>query len=150
MLFSITADQLSQWFKPTSRRAQELLPGLISRLINATAAVQGFRFPEGDAIRLHGPDGRTHVKTGNQFVPDGSALWEMGTGEGVGKKVGKDFAKRSRAVADATSDAYVAVTPHIWEDKAAWIAKKKRAESGAKYAPLMPLTFRRGWTWHLR
>jgi hypothetical protein len=120
MSFEITATQISQWFTSDSRRAQELLPALVSRLALATAVTKGFRFPDGNSIRLHGPDGRTQAKVGNDFIPEGDAVWEMGTSRDNQKKANDDFDKPIPPGVDAANTAYVAVTPHPWERKDAW------------------------------
>ena len=99
---------------------------MVSRLVNATTVVQSFRFPDGDSVRLHGPDGRTLVKAGNQFIPDGGAIWEMGTSVNIERKADADFDKPVPVGAEPANDAYIAVTPHVWPRKDAWVAEKKR------------------------
>lgn len=128
MPFNVDADKISDWFQSSDRRAQELLPALVSRLINATVTTKGFRFPEGNSIRLHGPDGRTTQADGNEFVPGGDAVWEMGTSVNIKKKADEDFQKRLSVDVDHGQTTYIAVTPHIWQDdeKQKWISGKKQ------------------------
>jgi hypothetical protein len=131
MPFSIDADQISKWFQSSDRRAQELLPALVSRLINATVATKGFRFPEGNLIRLHGPDGRTTQAEGNEFVPSGDAVWEMSTSLDIKKKADEDFQKGPPEGVNPGQTTYIAVTPHIWpvDEKQAWVDEKKQTNT---------------------
>jgi hypothetical protein len=128
MPFKLDANQISRLLSSDNRRAQELLPSLVLRLINATAVVKGFRFLEGDSIRLPGPDGRTKITIGNQFVPDGYGLWEISTSKMVKRKANKDFGKPVPSDVDPTNTTYIAVSSHIWKDKEkkAWIDETKK------------------------
>lgn len=73
----ISATQIDQWFIPTRRDAQELLPHLVRKLIMATVPIdhlQGVRIPIGDQIGKPGFDGMVSVTLDSLFIPEGKSV----------------------------------------------------------------------------
>ena len=127
----ITASQIDDWFQSTKRDAQELLPHLVRRLIVSTVpsdSLKQLRIPIGDQIGLPDYDGRVVVVGDHRFVPNGSSVWEMGTGE-FPDKATDDFSRRTAKPGGVTpSDTvFVFVTPHVARNKENW-AKARRGE----------------------
>jgi hypothetical protein len=104
------------------RDGQELLPQLVAKLIKnsvAGSAIRNFRFPHGDQVYLHGPDGILVVDEGTQsaHVPDGISLWEMKTSADPRSDANDDFSKAEKKLANAFADLDTPVTP----DKATFL-----------------------------
>ena len=125
-----------------SRDGQELLPHLVEKIITASIpgeAVRKQRFPHGDEIYLHGPDGILAVDDAvkHQYVPSGLSLWEMGTSMDPKSKADDDFSNAEEKLAKAFPN----VTPPVTPDKATFVfvtskpwdssdwVNKKRCES---------------------
>src|SRR5205807_2343572 len=67
---------LRRW--AATRDCQGRLPELLTRLIRAGKGHQAhLRFPSGDAVALHGWDGRCRVSTGTEYIPAGDSGWEI-------------------------------------------------------------------------
>lgn len=128
----ISATNLSHW--SNERRAQDVLPILIRRLISATSTVNSITMPGGDSVNLPGWDGVISVLSGNPWVPDGLSYWEMGTSKDPAAKAQSDYAKRTeqlqpeqRAVA-----AFVFITPRRWAGKDNWLSKVRSENQWAR------------------
>lgn len=122
----ITSNDLSNW-APT-RDCQEHLPLLVRKLIRASAVnVQRLLIPAGDNVILPGFDGTVELIDGNDYLPAGHSVWEIGSGKDFKEKAEKDFTKRSSAIdkAEAANNSFVFVTPYIWSNKEEWTREKK-------------------------
>jgi hypothetical protein len=75
----VTANDIKQWTATDKRRAEEMLPLLIKKLIYASCKPREISFPSGDSVSIGGWDGILDVKEGNEFVPAGKSGWEVGT-----------------------------------------------------------------------
>ncbi len=118
----VTATMIAERLCSPRRDAQELLPQLVAKLIKNSvpeSAIRDFRFPYGDQVYLHGPDGILVVDEGiqSQQTPDGISLWEMTTGDDPRSKANSDFSKAEEKLANAFPDLETAVTP----DKATFV-----------------------------
>ena len=122
----ITENQIDEWVRGNSQKAQGVIVELISRLVTASAPnPTERRFPLGDSVGQHGPDGILNTDIGFEpFVPEKRSYWEIGTGLDASKK--------------ATSD---------YDDLVTSIPKDVRQES--TFIFVTPLSGRRGWkhTW---
>ena len=79
----ITATEIYAWTAREPRRAQEILPKLIIKLILAsTNNIDNFNFPSGKSIQYSGFDGFLTCFDEVNFVPKGNSVWEMGTYQG--------------------------------------------------------------------
>lgn len=118
----VDATELAMW--ASRRDAQAFLPELIRRLIHGTLErVLRAGFRAGEGVQLAGWDGVVAVEIGNAFVPDGTSVWELGTGEDVKTKADDDYGKRTNDPLglDRAETAFVFVTPRRWSGKEAWI-----------------------------
>lgn len=129
----IKASELENWTDIDSRRAQELLPLLIRKLIIASIplpSIKDLHFPCGDSIQYTGFDGRTNIDVGNLYTPDGFSIWETGTDENILSKANEDFSKRTRDSlgVEPSNTTFVFVTSRRWKHKTEimeWISEKK-------------------------
>ena len=130
MINIIDSTRIDEFFNPTRRDAQELLPHLVKQLVYATIGVKSLiscRIPVGDEINRPGYDGRVETTEGSRFVPTGLSAWEMGTGAPK-NKAEKDYSSRSKAPndIDPKTASFVFVTPHRWDGKDDWAAEKQK------------------------
>ena len=118
----VKENQLDNWVRGDAREAQGLTVELVYRLVAASCPnPRKRRFPLGDSIGQHGPDGVLAVDRGYEpFVPKGLSYWEIGTGLEVQEKASKDY--------DSLT---IEVPAHV------------RAES--TFVFVTPLSGRRGW-----
>ncbi len=134
----VTENQLDQWVWANARDAQALIVELVWRLVAASCPNSQKRFPLGDSIGQHGPDGRLEADLGFEpFVPEGDSLWEIGTGLHAGDKATSDYNDRTADVPPDVRDrlTFVFVTPlsgrkdweHTWKEgaQAAWLKKRR-------------------------
>ena len=73
----------------------------------------------------------------NRFVPTGLSVWELGTTPHYKAKANADYKKRSNdrlqrgkkrneaSTLNRSEITFVFVTPHVWADKADWVAERK-------------------------
>ncbi len=126
-----------------SREAQGVIVELVLRLVAAAApAPRSRRFPLGDSIGQHGPDGELDTEfSALPWIPAGHSLWEIGTGDGAQKKATSDYRDLTKSVPKQTRQeaTFIFVTPRsgvrgwtaTWTSKgqARWIlTRKKKAE----------------------
>lgn len=132
----ISATQIDQWFTPTRRDAQELLPHLVRKLITATVPIdrlQGVRIPVGDQIGKPGFDGTVSVTSESPFIPEGQSVWEMGVSGDAQSKADDDYKKRTENTEEDVRKhtAFVFVTPRVWSDKKNsgenWVKERRKA-----------------------
>lgn len=106
------------------------LPRLIRRLIDQTNdQVVELQMRADEGTRLPGYDGLSRALKGTPFVPEGPAVWEMGTAENPKTKADDDYVKRSREPLGVKPEetTFVFVTPRSWPGKTDW-ANARREE----------------------
>ncbi len=124
----ITATEITAWVKRDSRRAQEKLPELVRKLIQATASsIDRINFPCDGSVTSGGWDGHLETKAKTPFFPSGLSKWEMGVGESCGNKADSDYKSRTADPLDAVpaDTVYVQVSPQPWIDRDNWVKAKK-------------------------
>lgn len=116
----IKASDIDNWTNKEPRRAQEMLPILIGKLILASANdVIDYHFPYGKAIQFNGYDGVLGTHEKSPYFPDGKSVWEMGTNQNIKDKFNNDYLKRTEepngVVQSETTFCFV--TTRIWNHK---------------------------------
>lgn len=126
-----------------ARDAQGVIVELVWRLVAASCPKpRERRFPLGDSIGQHGPDGVLEVDLAFEpFVPEGRSYWEIGTGLKARDKATFDYKELTAAVPETVrvETTFVFVTPlsgrrdweHTWKEdaQAAWLEdRRKRGE----------------------
>ena len=96
----INENQLDAWVRGNARDAQELIVELVWRLVATSCPKpRERRFPLGDSIGQHGPDGVLDVALSfESFVPEGRSYWEIGTGLKACDKATSDYNDLTKAV----------------------------------------------------
>jgi hypothetical protein len=139
MIALVTENNLDEWVRGHAEDAQGVVVELIARLVAASCPKpRERRFPLGDSIGQHGPDGILVVDLSVEpFVPEGRSIWEIGTGLKAGDKATSDYNDRT---ADVPKDVreestFIFVTPlsgrrdweHTWKEEAqaAWLQKRR-------------------------
>lgn len=136
----LTENQLDTWVRGNAREAQGVIVELVWRLVAASSPhPKERRFPLGDSIGQHGPDGVLDVDFPfDPFVPEGRSFWEIGTGERPGDKATEDYNGLVSGIPKDERDqsTFVFVTPisgrrsfpHTWneEAQASWLNKRKQ------------------------
>lgn len=91
----ITPNDIAMWTDKEGKQAQQELPQLVERLVCASGqSIEEIHFPYGDATQYAGFDGFLRTAAGNQFVPQGQSVWEMGTNRYPHSKFNEDYEKR--------------------------------------------------------
>lgn len=134
----VTENQLDSWVRGNARDAQGVIVELVWRLVAAACPQpRERRFPLGDSIGQHGPDGLLEVDLGfDPFVPEGRSFWEIGTGERAGDKATSDYRGLLALPEGVRLDStFVFVTPlsgrkdwpHTWREDAqgAWLEERR-------------------------
>jgi transcriptional regulator with XRE-family HTH domain len=106
-----------------------LLPELVHRLVRATVKdIISFSMSSKEGTRIGGYDGILETEHGNEFVPAGLSVWEMGVNADPKQKADKDYKKRTdNPLHIQPSDAiFIFVTPRQWPGKASWVAEKRQ------------------------
>lgn len=108
--------------------ARSEFPRLIRTLIrqnNDQVVELEMRTAEGTGVR--GYDGFTRAGRGTPFVPEGEAVWELGTGADYKAKANTNYRSRSEnpLERDPATTTFVFVTPRQWDDKTVWVAARK-------------------------
>jgi hypothetical protein len=157
----ITENHLDEFARTNAGTAQGVVVELIYRLIAASVpAPRERRFPLGDSINQHGPDGVLDCVTGfAPFVPDGRSFWEIGVGLDAQSKASKDYQDLTSATPENVrrQASFVFVTPHsgrrgwshTWdtEGQLAWL-ERKNAERKWKRVLILDGTKLVDWLYH--
>lgn len=121
------ADDLVEWSSRTDAGLN--LPRLIRRLILEAGEIsEPPRVRAGEGVLLSGWDGISVFSGKHPYVPQGTALWEMGRDKAVKAKADKEYAKRLEnplGFAPALST-FVFVTPRRWPAKLDWQGARRR------------------------
>jgi hypothetical protein len=134
----VNESQLDNWVRGNARDAQGLIVELVARLVAASVPrPRERRFPLGDSISQHGPDGILDTELGFEpFVPEGRSYWEIGTSHRAGAKATADYNDLVEAIPAPvrTDSTFVFVTPlsgtksfeYTWKDDAQerWLAER--------------------------
>jgi hypothetical protein len=130
----VTAQDITQWTETNQRRAQEILPLLVKKLINASVFPSLLHFPTGDSVQMGGWDGILTSNDENQYVPKGDSVWEFGTNKNIHQKAESDFHKRTNDPSgiDKLSTTYVFVTTRTWAKCRDWEREKNNEQQWAK------------------
>jgi len=132
-------NQLDEWVRGNAGDAQGVIAELVWRLIAASSPQpKERRFPLGDSIGQHGPDGILDVDLAfDPFVPAGRSFWEIGTGLRAGHKATSDYSGLVSALPKSVrrESTFVFVTPlsgrrdweHTWKQDAqgAWLEEHR-------------------------
>ncbi len=122
----IDADRLAGWGR--TKDGENRLPELLTRLVSVTAArrLRVGDFRSGRGMQMGGYDGVTDVEGDHEYLPEGAAVWEFGTGERPGKKAQDDYTERSKrpGKVDPKETTYVAVCSRRWGGRADWEADR--------------------------
>lgn len=113
----ITASEIDAWTKREPRRAQELLPKLVIKLIlSSTNSIEDFCFPFGKSIQYAGYDGFLNCGEQTNFFPQGQSVWEFGIDKDIQGKFDKELEKRTEnPLGIKKSDTvFIFVTSRIW------------------------------------
>ena len=121
MIFDkITPEKLDSWSKDNSRRAQEILPELVARLVlSSSNKIKNFHFPYGKGIQYPGYDGYLVVDEATNFFPIGTSVFEFGTNGDIQGKFDEDIKKRSENSdgLDIEKTALIFVSSKIWNHR---------------------------------
>ena len=156
----ITENQLDEWVRGHSQDAQGIIVELVWRLVAASCPKpRERRFPLGDSIGQHGPDGILDVGLGfDPFVPEGRSFWQIGTNLNARAKATSDYDNLGRAIPNdvRTNSTFVFVTPlsasrdwqYTWKEGAqgSWL-KKRRARGEWKDVRVIDGTKLVDWIW---
>ncbi len=135
----VTENQLDEWVLGNARDAQSVIVELVWRLVAASSPrPKERRFPLGDSIGQHGPDGLLDVDLAfGPFIPEGRSFWEIGTGLKAGDKATHDYNGLVSAIPESVrlESTFVFVTPrsgrrdweHTWKEGAqgTWIEERR-------------------------
>lgn len=116
-ILSIKASDIDNWTAKEPRRAQELLPKLVWKLILASSnVIEDHHFPFEKAIQYSGYDGYLVTPDANSFFPQGTSVWEFGTDEKIKTKFNADYKKRSENPngIDKENTTFCFVSSRIW------------------------------------
>ena len=140
MMTLVTENQLDNWVRANSQEAQGLIVELVWRLVAASSpSPLERRFPLGDSIGQHGPDGVLNVNLAYEpFVPEGHSHWEIGTGGDARTKATSDYKDLTTSVPDSvrSNSTFVFVTPlsgrRAWtfawkpESQTSWLKERRK------------------------
>jgi hypothetical protein len=121
----VDTTDLSSWANRLD--SQSRLPQLLRLLIRATVRdIQLIDFPAGESVQLGGYDGKVQVPEGNDFVPDGFSIWELGTNKKIKEKADGDYTKRCGQPLgiNPAETTFIFVTPRRWGNKEEWVQGK--------------------------
>ena len=121
------AADLERW--SDRRGAQDMLPLVVRRLIQATVASSKLDIRTNEGVQLSGWDGIVHSEQSSPFVPKGRSGWEMSVAKDPRRKADEDWKTRSADSRSLRADeaGFVFVTSRRWRDKEEW-AREKAAE----------------------
>lgn len=116
----ITAADIDSWTAKEPRKAQELLPQLVWKLILSSCEhINDHHFPFGKAIQYSGYDGYLNTDDSRQFVPNGKSVWEFGTNADSLGKLNDDYKKRTENPNEIVlkETTFCFVTTRIWNHR---------------------------------
>lgn len=119
-VLSIKASDIDNWTSKEPRRAQELLPKLIWKLILASSkTIEDHHFPFENAVQYAGYDGYLVTTDTSSFYPNGTSVWEFGTDKNIKSKFNNDYKKRSENPngIDTSRTIFCFVTSRIWNHR---------------------------------
>jgi hypothetical protein len=122
----VSATDLDAW--AARRIAEAQLPRLVRRLVHATGrGVRRLSFRADEGVQIGGWDGIVIADEGNEFVPRGKSVWELGTNQKIKAKADAEYQKRSTDFGDVDprEDTFVFVSPRRWGGKEKWIASRR-------------------------
>ena len=116
----ITAADIDNWTAREPRRAQELLPQLVWKLILASCKhIDDHHFPYGKSVQYSGYDGYLNTTDVHPFIPTGKSVWEFGTNADSQGKLNDDYIKRTEnpngIILNETTFCFV--TTRIWNHR---------------------------------
>ena len=117
----ITALRLKQWGE--TRRAEEELPELASRLIRSELFAAGFiRAPSDERIIEPGPDiAVNNPARATRHIPGGRSVWEVSTRADVQEKATEDLSRRGLPTGwHQETTSFVFVTTRSWSGAKEW------------------------------
>ena len=123
----VDSTDLKSW--AARRDCQGDLPLLIRRLIRATSPdISKILFPAGDNVSSPGWDGILEVSEGNEYIPEGFSIWEMGCNQNVKGKADSDYEKRKENISgiNPSETTYVFVSPRAWTKNEKWCEEKRK------------------------
>ena len=138
----ITSEDIDSWSDRDSRRAQELLPKLVAKLVLASDAdIEKIHFSFGKSIQYAGYDGRLRTTKGSVNIPQGSSVWEFSTERNSLDKFKRDFIKRTESPLDINKleTTYVFVTSRIWHHSTEAAVAAKEALNGSGWKDVLIL-----------
>jgi len=125
----ISATDIKKWTGTAS--AQTHFSTLINKLVKASLdpkKIELIRFLGPDQMNLSGWDGTLKTSDSCPFVPDGTSLWEFGTGQNPLTKASDDYKNRSKEPLGFVQheSTFIFATPHVLDSakKDAWIREK--------------------------
>ena len=141
----ITALRLKQWGE--TRRAEEELPGLVSRLIRSELFAAGFiRAPSDERIIESGPDiAVNNPARATRHIPGGQSVWEVSTRADVQKKATEDLSRRGLPTGwQQETTSFVFVTTRSWPGAKEW-AFQQQAKHPWRSITVLDATDLQGW-----
>lgn len=92
----LSTSVLDSWARENPRKAQELLPELVLRLILRTSSqIADYDFPIEKGIQYSGYDGVLVSDEKTSYFPKGKSVWECGTNDDSLSKFESDIQKRT-------------------------------------------------------
>lgn len=120
------AKHIEQWAE--DQLASRNLPLLVRKLVRKTSpGLIQLNIPANEQTNRPGFDGVVECETGNQYVPSGKSVWEMGVDKDPKSKAENDFKKRTEklSAAEKAETTFVFVTPRPFLKKTEWVEAKK-------------------------
>lgn len=143
-ILRVSANRLSQWGQ--SRRAEEELPQLVSRLIRSELFTSGFiRAPSDERIIEPGPDIAVNTPRKTRHIPRGPSVWEVSTRSDVRDKVLEDIGRLRVPTGwrpEATSFVFVTTMPWSGADE---FASRQLAEHPWLSVTILDATDLQSW-----
>lgn len=124
----INENQLDEWVRSNAQRAQGTVVELVYRLVAAASPNPiDRRFPLGDSIGQHGPDGFLNTEFNyDPFIPEGKSYWEIGSGLDARSKASSDYRDLVKVIdcEERLQSTFIFVTPlsarrdweYTWDD----------------------------------
>ena len=141
----ISALRLEQWGE--TRRAEEELPGLVSRLIRSELFAAGFiRAPSDERIIESGPDIAVNKPArATRHVPGEQSVWEVSTRADVRKKATDDLSRRGLPIGwQQETTSFVFVTTRSWPGAKEW-AFQQHSRHPWRSITVLDATDLQGW-----